>query len=211
MTRENGGSSSYDVGSNDAESKEIADTFIDRNSREIEITTHAIKQWIARTSEKFTDYELKDAWEDAVSVGYSGATAKLFCPEDLVILMRGRRIRTAKKIHHANLTTDHLAECSDCGYLNESRICPWCNHRLVATSNTDPELIGSTSAIVNDECSECGADATHSTLWYTEDGLMITANCHGHGHFTDADYSRKWAEEVQPESLLSPSEGRPNN
>jgi len=188
--------SSYDFGSSDPESQEIVETFIDGEGREVEITRHAVKQWIKRSSDKFTDYDLSDAWEDSVSVGFSGATAKLFCPDDLVILMQGRRIRTAKSIHRSNLNTQHLTECSDCGYLRDGRVCSWCNHRLVATSNTDPELIGATSALADTQCSECTDDATHTVFWFTEDGLGVAARCDGHGHPSDADDSRKWAGEL---------------
>lgn len=191
--------SSYDKGSKDPQSENIVDRFVDDDGQKLEVTKHAVNQWKKRSSEEKTHYPLETAWDEAVSVGMEGAgKSRLFCPEDLVLISNGSRIRTAKKIHRQNLNTDHLKECADCGYLTDpSRFnCPWC-----AGGDTTAEFIGACSAIVDESCYDCGANATHSLFEFFDGVIEARASCNTCGEPSDARYDTEWAHEITDAEL----------
>ena len=96
-----------------------------------EITRHAARRWRTRSSAE-SPVSIKDAWKRSIPVGCDSIKkqARLYPPDDILILYSSHRLHTAVPVGNRTIDTAHLKQCTDCGqYWNpaETDECPWCD------------------------------------------------------------------------------------
>lgn len=98
------------------------------------VTTHAAERWLERMPSATVGVET--AWSEGITVNAPECdcdSAKLYPPEDALLLRKGDRIVTVLPVNYARLDITDLVWCSNCSCATTLQRswdgCEWCGNR----------------------------------------------------------------------------------